>query len=290
MRGSRDRRSPWRRDAGLGGHTAAVPTTDAPTEPELLRARLRTQRRFRLTELLVAALTLVVILAILLALPPGADESADEVTGAIVAIMVVIGLQWALMLRLGWRVYDRPASRRLRRKAPFRGWWATPFTPLLALALTLPWALDGVLGTRETLAEDLWLLFLLFVMAAGLGLLAVPAVLVPVEMLLRGVVRLVTARGPADRQEGTSYLWGAFGIAALTTFVLVVGAGADFDTGGRAAWGSVVLALLGVPLGYDVRSPVLLWVGRVVLYAFLAYVVVEIVRRRRSSGRPAAEK
>lgn len=266
-----------------------MPTTDPPTEADLLRARLRTQRRFRRTEALVAALTLALVLATLLALPPDADQHTDEVTGAITAIMVLIGLQWALTLRLGWRVYDQPASRALRRKAPFRGWWFTPSTPLLAVVLALPWALDGTFGTKESIAMDLWLLFLLFLMAAGLGLLAVPTVLAPIEMLLRGVATLVAARSAADRREGTGYLWGAFGIGALTTFVLVVGAGANFGTSGRAAWGSVVLALLGVPLGYDVRSPVLLWVGRVMFYAALTYVVVAVVRRRRASRKTTAE-
>lgn len=264
------------------GHTAAVPPTAASTDPGPVEARLLAQRRFRLAEAAIAALALGVVLALLVALPADAGPTSDAVTDVVLGIMLTLGLQWAVALRLGWRVYALPADRRLRRRYPFRGWWFTPATPVLATVLVLPWALDGVFGLGSTVAGDLWLLFLLFLMAALLGLLAVPAVLVPLELLVRGVVRLATARGRADRRDGTGYLWGAVCIGSLTAFVLVVGGGASFGTGGRAAWGGVVLALLGVPAGYTVENPALLWVGRAMFAAVLAYVVVEVVRRRRA--------
>ena len=70
-------------------------------------------------------------------------------------------------------------------------------------------------------------------------------------------------------------------LGSLTAFVLVVSAGVTFTGTGRGAWGSIVLALLGIPGDYVVVRPVALWTGRAMILALLGWLVLGWVQRVR---------
>lgn len=244
-------------------------------------AQARFLRRVRVAEVVATALVLGTVVLVLGRLGP--DESASsEVTSALSAIMVVLGLQWAVIARVGLQVYLTASDRRLQRTPPYRVWVVTPFSPVLVLLAVLPWVLGGSFGPGHSVVGSLWLLFLLFVLAAGLGLLAVPAVLAPLELLARGAGRLLRGTDESTRREGAGYVRGALYLGAITVFVLVVAGAVDLGGSGRAAWSSVVLALLGLPGDYDVRNPALLWAGRAMLLALLARLVTTWVGGRTS--------
>jgi hypothetical protein len=246
-------------------------------------AQARFLRRFRIAEVVVTVLVLVVVVLRLVGLG-SAESRSSEVTSALSAIMIVLGVQGAVMTRVGLQVYLTASDSRLQRTPPYRVWVVTPFSPVLVLLAVLPWVLGGSFGPGHSVAGSLWLLFLLFVLAAGLGLLAVPAVLAPLELLGRGVGKVVRGTGARTRREGAGYVRGALYLGAITLFVLVVAGGVDLGGSGRVAWSSAVLAVLGLPGDHDVRNPALLWIGRAMLLVLAARFVTAWVGRREKDG------
>ena len=253
--------------------------------PEEVAARRRAVRLLRRVEVALAALAAAVVVAIMLLLP--ADPSQDQVTAAIVGVLVTLGVQVAAAVRVLWTDVTRPWSRKARRAVPLRAWFVTAASPVVGLLALAPWIAGGTFSpVPPDPPESPWatggMLFLVLMLGAGLGLLAVPAVVAPVELAVRGVVRLVRHRGdPARRRSALGYLHGAVMLGSLTAFVLVVSAGVTFTGTGRGAWGSIVLALLGIPGDYVVVRPVALWTGRAMILALLGWLVLGWVQRVR---------
>lgn|GEM_PF-3545360 len=242
--------------------------------------RRRVLRRVRVAEVALVGVQLAVVAVLLLRLP--AAPTPDELTSAVYGVLLALGVQVMVVVRLLLVLVMLPGTRRVRRAVPVRAGVVTAASPVLTWLVLLPWVLAGTFADGAEGADG-WLLLLLLVMAAGLGLLATAAVLAPLEMAVRGIVAFL--RDPRDasrRAEGRGLLVGAVALGSLTAFVLAVGGGADLGGTGRQAWGPAVAAMLGLPGDYTVRNPVLLWTGRVMLWTFLVRLGLGLLRRARS--------
>ncbi|MBD5784972.1 hypothetical protein IF650_02145 [Cellulosimicrobium terreum] len=249
--------------------------------------RRRDLRRVRVAEVVLVLLQLVAVVLLMLRLP--AQPAPDDLTAAIYGVMVSLGLQVMVSVRLLWILVMGPGSRRVRRKVPARVGFVTAASPVLTLLVLVPWIVSGIFDGGE--GASAWLLFLLLVLAAGFGLLATAVVLAPVEMAVRGVVAVVRGSGDRGRRaDGWALLRGAAWLGALGLFVVGVGLAVDQPGPGRGSWGVVVLAVVGLPGDYTVRYPVLLWAGRAVLLALVVSVVVPWARKRVARARPAREQ
>ncbi|MGD7706746.1 hypothetical protein [Microlunatus sp. Y2014] len=117
-------------------------------------------------------------------------------------------------------------------------------------------------------ALSLFLYLLLAHTCLLLGVLARVLVLVPLELVGRGPLRLLCG----DRRAGGLVLMGLW--IGLVTVFAVVGALALDDLPHPAfALMAILAALIGVDGNYTVRSPLLLWVTRIVGIVLLAPIL-----------------
>ncbi|MCB7136006.1 hypothetical protein [Cellulosimicrobium marinum] len=250
------------------------------TIDDALAVRRRDVRRVRIAEVVLVAVQLVVVAVLMARLPARPD--ADEVTAAIYGVMIALGVQVMLGIRVLWILVMGPGSRKVKREVPARAGWLVAASPVLTWLVLVPWIAAGTFDADGEGAPA-WLLFLLLVLAAGFGVLATPALLAPVEMAVRGVVTLVRHDDDRTRRaDGTGLLRGAAGLGVLTVIVLGGGIALDQPGTGRGSWLVAAAGLLGFPGDYTVRYPLLLWVVRVLVWAILASLAVSWVRRVRA--------
>ena len=133
------------------------------------------------------------------------------------AVLVILATQSAIITRVGFGLIIEPRSL-LKRAAPFRnGWFITATTPLGVLCLLTPWIVAGEFDDRH--GSSAWklafLLFLLLAAATISGPLLLVAVLLPIELLIRGLTRVVTGRSKSERTEGIGQIRLAWFITCL---------------------------------------------------------------------------
>ncbi|MDW4573447.1 hypothetical protein R8Z57_11755 [Microbacterium sp. M3] len=167
------------------------------------------------------------------------DDHLGEIIGAFGLLIVI----FAVFLRIWWAKDLVPRPRFI---------WFLPAA--MALILT-PGAVTDSAG--RSAAEEVWLLLLAAYGSALLGFLVLVFVFVPLEMLGRGILRLVTGK-----PDGGWLIFGGAVIALTTTFAVVGVFAVDDLPPGRAAAIPIICALLGIPFGYTVQSETLLWVAR----------------------------
>lgn len=201
----------------------------------------------------------------------------DEHIGEIVGTFGLIVLLFAVYIRIWW------AQDRLEAKT--RLMW---FLPAVVAAILAPSVLaaDGSGGNPPVV--DVLLLVLAAYGAALLGFLALIFVLAPLEMLGRGILRLVTGR-----PDGGWLLFGGALVGLVTIFGVVGAFALDDIPSGRAAMIPVLCALLGIPYGYTVESEVLLWVARGLALLLIAMLLAAshfgARRRERAVAATAVE-
>ena len=233
------------------------------------------------------------VASVMLALPPEQDRHHSELTSAFYAVLAILAMQSAVVTRVGVGLVIEPRSL-LKRAAPFRdGWFITAATPVAVLCLLAPWIVAGEFDDRrESSAWQLaFLLFLLLVAATISGPLLLVAVLLPIELLIRGLVRVVTGRSKSDRSEGIGTLRLAGVITYLVAMCLLIGGTASIATPQQR--GLVWLVVLGLAGNEGVEHLWLLWIGRLMFYAFLATIAWALYsghRRTRAKQREEREK
>lgn len=246
-----------------------------------LQARKRALARFRRLEPLGVFLVLCAVASIMLALPPEQDRRHSDLTTAFYAVLAILAMQSAIVTRVGFGLIMEPRSL-LKRAAPFRhGWFITAATPVAVLCLLTPWILAGEFDDRR--GTSAWLtgllLFLLLASATISGPIVLVAVLLPIELLIRGLARVVIGRSKSERSEGIGHIRLAGFITYLVAMCLLIGGTANIATPQQR--GSVWLVVLGFTGNEGVEHPWLLWVGRVMFYGFLAIIIWGLYGERR---------
>lgn len=258
-----------------------------------LQARKRGLARFRLLEILGVFLVLAVAAALMVTLSQEQSARTKDLTQSLYAMLVIMSLQSAVMTRIGFGLLAEPRSR-LQRAAPVRGaWLITAVTPVAVLCLLLPWILGGTFDDhRESSPATIaWLLFLLLAAATISGPLLLVVVLLPIELLIRGLARLATGRTKSARSEAFGQMRLAGFITYLALMCLLIGGTATFATPTRR--GHVIAVMLGFAGNEGVEHPWLLWIGRLMFYAFLAtilWVFYSEHRRKRANQREEREQ
>lgn len=206
---------------------------------------------------------------------PG-EESVVEIAASFGLLMLLV----AVYLRIWYARTQHGGDDRTRLI------WYLP----AAMALIIAPALVTVAGdASRPWIVDVLLFVLLAYAAALLGVLALLMFLLPLELLGRGALRLITGRPDG----GWLLFWGAFG-ALLTTLILVGAFALDDLPPGRAAMVPVICALLGLPAGYTVESEQLLWLARALVVLLTAMLLASAhfdgVRRDAAVRRTAAAR
>ncbi len=226
-----------------------------------------------IAELVLLAVGVVAALAASVALGrlPG-----DEQAGAIALVFGLLAILVAVCLRIWW-AQDRLEGR-------IRLMWFLPAVVALVLA---PAALAADRSGRDSPLVDVLLLVAAAYGAAILGLLVLVLVLVPLELLGRGILRLLTGR-----PDGGWLIFGGTAIALVTTLGVVGAFALDDLPAGRRGTIPVLFALLGIPSAYTVESEGLLWVARAIALVLVALLLASAHfgerRRERSESAAAA--
>lgn len=170
---------------------------------------------------------------------------------------------------------------RLRRKERVSGavfWWVLVVLPLGTLAAFVV----AVLRDPEYFIGDAgpWMLIwvpIFIIVAILLGALVWFFFVFPAVMLVEVSRRIL--RGEA---KPTAIL-PSLVLLAIGVLCIVGGLSIDADSSGRASWGAIIAAFLGVPGGYDVVYEPGLWIVRgIILAIVLVFAVPAIARRIRS--------
>lgn len=210
---------------------------------------------------------------IMLSVPFNMDAYDEWVGSVMTTILIIIGISSAICIRyvFGTKSPDQALSG--------RAWTVIFVYPLAITALMLPWLLTGVLADDRT--SILMSVFLWVLLAYGtllLGFLLVPFVIVPLELVGRGVIALVQGK---REKAGPMLLLGMY-IILVTTFCIIGAFSLDDVPPGRAGWGHIIFALLGLPGAYTIESPLLLWIARAIGIILIA-VPLTLAARSRST-------
>jgi len=213
------------------------------------------------------------------------EESLGEILGSFGVLMLLV----AVYIRIWWARSGGGRDSRTRLM------W---YLPAAMTAIIAPGLLAADTGAQwPPFVDLLWFLAIAYT-AALLGLIALFLLLLPLEALGRGIMRLVTGR-PGG---GWLLFWGTVG-ALLTTFVFVGAFALDDLPPGRAGALPVLFALF----GYTVESELLLWIFRALALVLTAMLLAsahfggrqrersaaveatdrEMLRRRRAARRQA---
>lgn len=168
--------------------------------------------------------------------------------------------------------------RRKERVSSAVFWWVLVVLPLGTLAAFVV----AILRDPEYFIGDEgpWMLIwvpIFIVVAILLGALVWFFFVFPAVMLVEVSRRIL--RGEA---EPTAII-PSLVLLAIGVLCIVGGLSIDTDSSGRAAWGAIIAAFLGVPGGYDVVWEPGLWIVRgIILAIVLVFAVPAISRRIRS--------
>ena len=249
------------------------------SKEEAARRRAKSLRNFKLFEVV----SLVLLTAVLVFLSYHIFQSyynedaykavlgSDATFNLTLIFWGAITLQAALMIRTG---FVRNAADNLisedKTDHPFKGWRFTLFTPLLGVIILLPAILAGVFNDDDINTVGVFFLMLLMsCMAFLLSALVAAFIIAPIELLIRGVVALIKG----DRSKVHYVLIGTF-IAGLTAFIVLGSMSVAAELPYPAGSFQVLLALFGIPGGYEVTNETLLWVTRGILAAIIGFWII----------------
>jgi hypothetical protein len=201
---------------------------------------------------------------IILALPFDVDGTDDIVTSVITVLLILIGLTAAICIRY---MFDRKAPGAAFGNKPWAVIW---LFPLAVTVLFLPWLLSGALADESTsvfMSLVLWLL--IAYVALLLGFLFIPFVILPLELIGRGILALISGR----HKEAAPMLVIGLYIALVTAFAFVGAFAIENPVPGKLGWGNVIFALIGLPASYTIENQALLWVARAMAVVLIAVPV-----------------
>lgn len=143
--------------------------------------------------------------------------------------------------------------------------------PVIVYAIAIPWMVAGLFddgGEDGGWPFPAFLPLLLF-LTMLLGVICAGFVIFPIESTIRGVARAVRTRG----REMGQLIIGAFGLVVLT-FILVATTAIDLDNAGPLGSAQALLAIFGIPGGYEVTNEALLWVMRALFAVFIISLLI----------------
>lgn len=165
----------------------------------------------------------------------------------------------------------------------FRGLRLTWFAPLIALLILIPSFMSGVfLDSEMTTGAMIGFSFFALVIATIGAPLVAAFVIAPIELLLRGIIAIV--RRDTSRMH---YAVVGLSIAGLTAFIAFGTAAVSPALPYPAGSVQVVLALLGIPGDYDVKSEVFLWVTRAIVLFYvllIAYATMAKPKQKQNTA------
>lgn len=185
------------------------------------------------------------------------DPRADDGFASMFALFGVPMIVAAIVIQL---FGDRVTSA---GKANLRGgflWWVLLVLPagvLSTLFVAVP-AHDDYFIADDGPWSLLWMPLLVY-LGILMGALLWFFFVLPLTWFARGVVAAVRGRQPWRT------LIAPLALLSLGAVVLVGGLSISADLPGRAGWGSVIGALLGIPGGYEVKWPMGLWIVRILV-------------------------
>lgn len=198
------------------------------------------------------------------------DAENEAAINAMILFWGAISLQAALMIRAG---FVRQAKDDLLsddpNDNPFRGWRLTYFTPLLGFLILIPAISAGVFNDDSgNLVGPILMILLMNFGALLMGALVAAFIVAPVDFIIRGIVALI--KGDTSR---SGYIVFGVIILVIMTFILVGSAAVSPGTPYPVGSGQILIALLGLPGDYYVKSETLLWVARSIIVGLVAFFV-----------------
>lgn len=253
------------------------------SKEEATRLRAKSLRRFKIFErtsfVVLGLFFAYVATQMMAALQPDAPNEA--LFNATLLAWGALALHAAIVIRTS--VVRLSADDRIsldKTDNPFRGWLLTPFTPLLLIAFQTPALLSGAYNGEDSGVVVAFLLMLLLGYGALLsGALVAAFIIAPIELMVRGAIALVKG----DKSRSNYFVAGAV-ITSLTVFIVLGTLSVSPDSPYPAGSFQVLLALFGIPGGYDIKDDTLLWITRGLLAAIIAFFVyVRIAGKRQVS-------
>lgn len=242
-------------------------------------------------DLIIAVIGIGVILWALLAVPFSADGYDDRAGFAVFTAMIAIGVATALFTRSLAVTMSRVKTKTKVDEAA-----ATVMAKQLIVAgafivaaflIQLPWIFAGAFNDDQTGTGATFFLLMLFdvIGLPLLGILAAAFIIFPIESTIRGTIRLIRTRG----KEKVQLIIGLFGLMILSLIASGVLA-VDPDNSGPVGQGQIILALLGLPGGYEVINEPLLWLTRLLFVAFIGLLLIGRFIGRRAIDQGAIAK
>lgn len=225
-------------------------------------------------------ITLAVILLIMASAPLGVDAYDEAGNSAVWAVLMILALFSAIATRY---MLERSAKDVTSRKP-----WAIILSfPVAATLVMLPWLLGGILVDTETsVVMSILLWVLLAYVALLLGLLLIPFVVLPLELIGVGIISLLQGK-----YKNAKILLGiGLYIAAVTVFTIIGGLSISNVIVGQLGWIQVLFALFGLPAGYEIESLGLLWTARVIGLLLLAVPIALFLQKGKKRPVDAKKK
>ena len=152
--------------------------------------------------------------------------------------------------------------------------WVYGVSPILVTLALTPLLLSGAFDEDMNPVVSMLLFLMLAFCAVGLGLVAAFLVMMPIEAIGVGLIRLVQGK-----REGIPFLgWGVVGLLVVAVGV----ASSQSVEGGR---GAAMRAIWGLPGDYYVVSPGWLWGARLLLALLVAMTLTLVGMSQRERER-----
>lgn len=193
----------------------------------------------------------------------------SEHSGEILATFGALTLLVAIFIRIWWA----PSAGK-RTPAPKLIW----FLPAAMTAIVSP-ALIAQADERTPPLMAISLFVLLAYGCLALGILVLTFVVLPLEAIGRGILRVATGKPDG----GWLIFVGSLGLI-ITAWAITGAFALDDLPPGRAGWLPIILALFGIPGAYTVASETLLWVTRGLGLLFFAMLFASAHFPRRRPG------
>lgn len=207
-----------------------------------------------------------------LRIPMTTDGYDDRVSAAAFVMMGIVAIVSALFIRsITLLCFKQDRSDNTSTERAIRVTALALLLPVIAYVILLPWVFAGVFNDEHmNTIGSAFLLFLIGVIIMPLlGSLIAAFVIWPIEMTIRGLVRSIRTRGK-EWQQFAMGLFGLVVLAFITTGFLAVH---TYDTG-QGGSAQALLAILGIPGHYEVKSEAMLWVARGLFVLFVGTALV----------------
>lgn len=203
----------------------------------------------------------LVSVLIMLTFPLGSTLENSEIGLAFASVLAVIGLVAGVGIRY---LFTKRAAEVAQKNQPWVVLWIFPFAIMVVLS---PWLFTGGLTDQDVTTGMSFLLgFIIAYLALLLGFLSIPFVILPLELIGRGLISLFQGK----RKQSGLLLGIGFYIALVTTFCVIGAFAIENPYPGKLGFGNIIFSLLGLPGSYTVENEALLWLIRAMAVVLIA--------------------